>query len=87
MTPAFRRITHAAILLWWLPAVVLLFVRLALFHASLSHRARRASRLLGTGDIVEADRVIARLRWEVERCQRRGERRSPYSSTGDVDAS
>ena len=71
MTPALQRVTHAAVLLWWLPAIILVFARPALFHVSLSHRARRASRLLQAGDIVEADRVIARLRWEAERCQRR----------------
>ena len=86
MTPVLRRATHAAVLLWWLPAIVLVFARLFLFQASLSHRARRASRLLAAGDIVEADRVIARLRWEAER-YRRVEARSSYSTTGDVDAS
>ena len=87
MTPAFRRITQAAVLLWWLSSIVLVFARPTLFQIGFSYRARRARRLMERGDLVDADRVIARLRWEAERCQRRVERRSPYSSTGDVDAS
>ena len=68
---ALRRATHAAVLLWWLPAIVLVFARPALFQAGFSYRARRARRLMERGDLVEADRVIARLRWEAERYRRR----------------
>ena len=82
-----RRLTHAAVLLWWLPAIVLVFARPTLSRVSFSYRARRASRLLEAGHLVEADRVIARLRWEVERCRRGVEARSSYSTTGDVEAS
>ena len=84
---ALRRATHAALLLWWLPAIVLVFTRPALFQVSFSYRARRAERLLASGDFVEADRVIARLRWEAERYRRRVETRWPYSVAGDVEAS
>ena len=46
MTPALRRATHAAVLLWWLPAIVLVFARPALFQVGFSYRARRARRLM-----------------------------------------
>ena len=62
-----RRATHAALLLWWAPSIVVLLARPALSRASFSYRARRAERLLKVGVMVEADRVIARLRWEAER--------------------
>ena len=84
---ALRRATHAAVLLWWLPAIVLVFARPALFQAGFTYRARRARRLMEAGRLDEADRVIARLRWEAERYRRRVEARSSYSATGDVDAS
>ena len=82
-----RRFAHAAVLLWWLPAIVLVFARPALFQVGFTYRARRAQRLMETGDLVEAERVIARLRWEAERYRRRVEARSSYSATGDVEAS
>ena len=72
---ALRRATHASLLIWWAPSIVVLLARPALSRASFSYRARRAERLLEAGDIVEADRVIARLRWEAERYRRRVEAR------------
>ena len=77
MTPALRRATHAAVLLWWLPAIVLVYARPALFQAGFTYRARRARRLMERGDLVEADRLIARLRRDAERYRRRVERRRP----------
>ena len=68
---ALRRATHAAVLLWWLPAIVLVFARPALFQASFSYRARRARRLMEVGRMDEADRLIARLRQDAERYRRR----------------
>lgn len=79
---ALRRVTHAAVLLWWLPAIVLVFARPALSRVSFSYRARRAERLLEAGHIVEADRVIARLRWEAERYRRRRLSRTRALSRG-----
>ena len=70
---ALRRTSHAALLLWWAPSIVVLLARPTLSRASFSYRARRAERLLEAGDTVEADRVIARLRWEAERYRRRVE--------------
>ena len=72
-----RRATHAAVLLWWLPAIVLVFARPTLFQVSFSYRARRTRRLMERGDLVEADRLIARLRKDAERYRRRVERRWP----------
>ena len=50
MTPAFRRITQAAVLLWWLSSIVLVFARPTLFQIGFSYRARRARRLMERGD-------------------------------------
>jgi hypothetical protein len=75
MTSALRRLTHASLLLWWAPSIVVLLARPALTRASFSYRTKRAERLLDAGDITEADRVIARLRCEAERYQRRVEAR------------
>ena len=61
----------AVAVVWWFPTIVLVFARPTLFQVSFSYRARRASRLMEAGNLVEADRVIARLRWEAERYQRR----------------
>jgi hypothetical protein len=63
----------AAAVIWWLPSIVVLLARPVLSRVSFSYRAKRAERLLEAGDIVEADRVIARLRWEAERRRRRVE--------------
>ena len=86
MSLALRRITHAAVLLWWLPAIVLVFTRPALFQAGFTYRARRARRLMEAGRLDEADRLIARLRQDAERYRRRVEARWPYLVAG-VDAS
>ncbi|RYB07258.1 hypothetical protein [Lichenibacterium ramalinae] len=84
---ALQRLTHAVILLWWLPAIVLLFARPAAFQVGHTYRVRRACRLMEEGDLDQADRLIARLREDAERYRRRVEARLSYSSTGDVDAS
>ena len=70
MTAA-QRLTHAAVLLWWLPAIVLVFARPALFQVGHTYRARRARRLMDAGELDEADRLIARLREDAERYRRR----------------
>lgn len=57
--------------IWWAPTIVLVTTQPALYRASFLYRVRRAERLLEAGYIVEADRVIARLRWEAERYRRR----------------
>ena len=87
MSLALRRITHAAVLLWWLPAIVLVVTRPALVQAGFTYRARRARRLMEAGRLDEADRLIARLRQDAERYRRRVEARWPYLVAGDVDAS
>ena len=81
MTAA-QRVTHAAILLWWLPAIVLVFARPALFQVGFTYRARRARRLMDTGEFDEADRLIARLREDAERYRRRVAAKYPQSSAG-----
>ena len=68
---ALQRLTHAATLLWWLPAIILLFARPALFQVGFTYRARRARWLMEAGRIDEADRLIARLREDAERYRRR----------------
>ena len=70
MTPA-QRLTHAAVLLWWLPAIVLVFARPTLFQVGFSYRASRARWLMEAGRLAEADRLIARLREDAERYRRR----------------
>lgn len=75
MSPALQRLAHAAVLLWWLPAVVLVFARPALFQVGFTYRARRACRLMDAGELDEADRLIARLREDAERYRRRAEDR------------
>ena len=80
MTPAFRRITQAAVLLWWLSSIVLVFARPTLFQIGFSYRARRARRLMEAGRLNEADRVIARLRADAERYRRRVEARFTASA-------
>ena len=72
---ALQRFTHAATLLWWLPAIVLLFARPAAFQVGFTYRARRARGLMEAGRLDEADRLIARLREDAERYRRRVERR------------
>ena len=72
---ALRRATHAAVLLWWLPAIVLVFARPALFQVGFTYRARRAHRLMEAGRLDEAERLIARLRADAERYRRRVEAR------------
>ena len=64
---ALRIIFHALVLLWWLPAIVLVFVRPALFALGYQYRARRAHRLMQAGKLAEADRVMARLRRDTVR--------------------
>ena len=66
MTPA-----RALVLLWWLPAIVLVFARPALFQAGFTYRARRARRLMDAGELDEAERLIGRLRKDAERYRRR----------------
>ena len=73
MSPALRRATHAAVLLWWLPAIVLVFARPALFQAGFTYRAKRAHRLMEAGRLDEADRLIRWLRRDAERYRRRVE--------------
>ena len=77
---ALRRVIHAAVLLWWLPAIVLVFARPALFQVGFTYRARRARRLMEAGRLNEADRVIARLRADAERYRRRVEARFTASA-------
>ena len=77
---ALRRVIHAAVLLWWLPAIVLVFARPALFQVGFTYRARRARRLMVSGRLNEADRVIARLRADAERYRRRVEARFTASA-------
>ena len=73
---ALQRLTHAATLLWWLPAIVLLFARPAAFRVGHTYRVRRATRLMEAGDLDQADRLIARLREDAERYRRRVEQGS-----------
>ena len=56
----------AALLLWWLPTFVLMIARPVLFRAGYAYRVARADRLMEAGDLEEAERVISRLRREVE---------------------
>ena len=77
---ALRRVIHTAVLLWWLPAIVLVFARPALFQVGFTYRARRARRLMEAGRLNEADRVIARLRADAERYRRRVEARFTASA-------
>ena len=82
MTSALQRLTHAATLLWWLPAIVLLFARPALFQLGFTYRAKRARGLMEAGRLDEADRLIARLREDAERYRRRVAARYPLSPAG-----
>ena len=68
---ALRRATHVATLIWLAPTFVLVFARPALFQVGFTYRARRAHRLMEAGRLDEADRLIARLREDAERCRRR----------------
>ena len=79
---ALQRLTHAATLLWWLPAIVLLFARPAAFQVGHTYRVRRACQLMEAGRLDEADRLIARLREDAERYRRRVEARYPLSPAG-----
>ena len=77
---ALRRVTQAAVLLWWLPAIVLVFARPAAFQVGFRYRARRAHWLMEAGRLDEADRLIARLRADAERYRRRVEARFTASA-------
>ena len=79
---ALQRLTPAATLIWWLPAIVLLFARPAAFQVGFTYRARRARGLMEAGRLDEADRLIARLREDAERYRRRVAARYPLPSAG-----
>ena len=82
MTPALRRVTHAATLIWWAPSIIALFARPAAFQVGFTYRARRARRLMDVGELDEADRLIARLREDAERYRRRVAARYPLAPAG-----
>ena len=81
MTAA-QRLTHAATLIWWLPAIVLLFARPAAFQVGFTCRFRRARGLMEVGRLDEADRLITRLQEDEERYRRRVAARYPLSLAG-----
>ena len=64
------RITAA--LVWWTPSIVLALVGLTLFSVGYAYRSARARRLMEAGDLDEAERVVARLRRDVEAMRERG---------------
>lgn len=63
---ALRTTAGLALFVWWLPTIVLAVAPPALSSAGYAYRRERARRLLKTGHLDEADRVIKRLRREVE---------------------
>lgn len=87
MRPALRHATNTALLLWWLPTIVLVFARPAAFTLGHAYRARRIHRLIDAGDHVEAERVLDRMRRETEAYRRRLEARRDQSPPAQVDVS
>lgn len=73
---ALRTTAGLALCVWWLPTLVLAFAPPALRSAGYAYRRDRVRRLMETGDLDEAGRVIGRLRREVEAFRQRVIQRS-----------
>ena len=61
---AFGLAAGLAMLVWWLPTILLLRSRLAPHPAPGTPRAARGHRSLARGDVAAAERILARLALE-----------------------
>ena len=61
---AFGLAAGFAMLVWWLPTILLLRSRLAPDPAGRTTRAARGHRSLARGDVAAAERILARLALE-----------------------